>query len=123
MASKLTGWNIEVKSEGQKVEETESRAAGQLAGLGELDGVGPKVAEVLVKAGMADVRKLATLEEADLTTLQGIGEKTAAKIIASAKKWVAEHSAPATEAKLPAQEEQPGEPAPAAKEPEGGEQA
>ena len=123
LASKLTGWNIEVKSEGQKVEETESRAAGQLAGLGELDGVGAKVADVLVKAGMSDIYKLATLTEADLTTLQGIGEKTAAKIIASAKKWTAEHPAPATEAKLPAQEEQSGEPAPAAKEPEGGKQA
>jgi N utilization substance protein A len=109
LASKLTGWNLEVKSEGQKVEEVQSREAGQLADLGQLDGVGPKVAEVIIKAGMADIYKLSTLQESDLTTLQGVGEKTAAKIVASAKKWVEEHpraeAAPAEPAATTPQEE------------------
>ncbi len=117
LASKLTGWNLEVKSEGQKVEESESREQGQLAALGELEGVGPKVAEVIVKAGMADVYKLATLTVEDLTTLQGVGDKTAAKIISSAKTWVEEHPRaeleaapepqPETQSEAPAEPEAP----------------
>lgn len=113
LASKLTGWNIEVKSESQKVEEVETKEAGQLADLGQLDGVGPKVAEVLVKGGMADIYKLATLTAEDLMTLQGVGEKTAQKIIASAQKWAAEHpraeGAPAEAA--PVEEPAPEQPA------------
>ena len=119
LASKLTGWNIEVKSEGQKAEEVETRAAGQLADLSELEGVGPKVAEVLVKAGMADICKLATLDEEALTTLQGVGDKTAAKIVASARKWVQEHPRPEAPEAPKAEPEAGGSEPPAA--PEAGE--
>ena len=37
--------------------------------------------------GMTDPYKLAECKPEDLTKLQGIGEKTAGKIIASAKKY------------------------------------
>ncbi|MBI3548122.1 MAG: transcription termination/antitermination protein NusA [Elusimicrobia bacterium] len=114
LACKLTGWSLEVKSEGQKTEETKAVQESRVADLTELEGVGAKVAEVLVKAGMADIERLATFKTEDLMTLQGIGEKTAAKIIASAKKYMSEHGgapvdaapseAPSSEA-VPAAEE------------------
>jgi len=91
LASKLTGWTIDVKSEGQKTEEAKQREETQAAGLKELDGVGPKVAEVMIKAGLSDIYRVATFKPEDLMTLQGVGEKTAAKIIAGAKKYVEEH--------------------------------
>jgi len=91
LASKLTGWTLEVKSESQKTEEAKALQETKVADLTELKGVGPKVAEVLVKAGMSDIYRLATFRPEDLMTLQGIGEKTAAKIIASARQYVAEH--------------------------------
>jgi len=91
LASKLTGWAIEVKSEGQRENETKTLQENLRTDLSGLDGIGPKAATVLVKAGLSDIYRLATFKPEDLTTLQGIGEKTAAKIIASAKKHVAEH--------------------------------
>jgi N utilization substance protein A len=91
LACKLTGWSLAVKSEAQKSEELKERQAHTMADLKELDGIGPKTAEVLLKGGMSDIYRLATFSPADLMTLQGIGEKTAVKIIESAKKYVAEH--------------------------------
>ena len=39
----------------------------------------------MVQAGLTNIEKLATLKTEDLTTLPGIGEKTAEKIIEAAK--------------------------------------
>jgi N utilization substance protein A len=85
LAQKLTGWTLEVKSEGQK--NVENKAAGEAAAgtLGKLEGVGPKTLDILVKNGITDVARLASATVQELTALDGIGEKTAAKIIASAK--------------------------------------
>jgi len=105
LASKLSGWALEVKSQGQRESETKAAQDNLLAGLTELEGVGEKVAIVLVKAGLADIYRLATFKVEDLTTLQGIGEKTAAKIIASAKKYVDEH--PRSDSAVPAEEAAP----------------
>jgi N utilization substance protein A len=85
LAQKLTGWTLEVKSQGQKKVESDSAApaaAGELAGL---EGVGPKTLEALVKAGITELARLAACTPEELKTQAGIGEKTAVKIIASAK--------------------------------------
>ena len=88
LAQKLTGWTLEVKSEGQK--NTENAAANDAAAakFAGLEGVGPKTVETLVKGGIADLAKLAASTVEELTALPGIGEKSAAKIIASAKSAV-----------------------------------
>ncbi|MBI3552923.1 MAG: transcription termination/antitermination protein NusA [Elusimicrobia bacterium] len=91
MACRLTGWTLEVKSEGQKGAESKATQDEAASGLSGLEGVGPKTAEILVKAGMTDLYRLAECKPEDLTTLQGVGAKTAAKIIASAQKYAAEH--------------------------------
>ncbi len=91
LAAKLTGWTLEIKSQSQKTPETQETQAGKAAGAGtvsDLEGVGPKTADVLIKAGLGDPYRLAGLTPADLTALQGIGEKTAVKIIAGAKAYV-----------------------------------
>jgi N utilization substance protein A len=85
LAQKLTGWTLEVKSEGQKTAETAAVGGAAAAKLAALEGIGPKTIETLVKAGVTDIARLAASTVAELTALEGIGEKTAAKIIAAAK--------------------------------------
>ncbi len=88
LAAKLTGWHIDVKSEGQKKQESEAKAERQTEALEKLEGIGEKTIEVLVKAGFSDIAKLTQLTVEDLTTLPGIGPKTAEKIIEAAKKSI-----------------------------------
>lgn len=98
LASKLTGWNLEVKSESQKAQEGKEANEQIQAALADVEGIGPKMAEVLQKAGFTTVEKIASVEPEHLATLQGVGEKTAAKVIESAKKYLAEKEAKAQEA-------------------------
>ncbi len=105
LACKITGWSLAVKSEAQKAADSLQVKETKMAGLSELDGVGQKTADTLVKAGLSDIYKLAKLTVDDLTTVQGVGPKTAEKIIDSAKKYVKEHpnaeAAPTAVAKAP----------------------
>ena len=85
LAAKLTGWHIDVKSEEQKRQETVQKIVDKTSALGRLKGLSDKVIQLLVQAGLTNIEKLATLKIEDLTTLPGIGEKTAEKIIEAAK--------------------------------------
>lgn len=88
LASKLTGWNIEVQSESQKKEETAKHVENLQKNLADIEGVGPKTAEVLIKGGWTTAQKISDAKVDQLTSLQGIGEKTAEKIIESAREVV-----------------------------------
>ena len=88
LAAKLTGWHIDVKSEGQKKQENIEEDAQDSKSLEQL-GISDKVVEVLVQAGFTSIEKLASLTVEDLTTLPGVGPKTAEKIIEAAKKQIA----------------------------------
>jgi len=101
LAQKLTGWTLEVKSEGQKKVECDASDKSAVSALAVLEGVGPKTLETLVKSGLADVSRLSQCSVADLTALEGIGEKTAAKIIASAKAAAAPSAESAPTEKTP----------------------
>lgn len=83
LAQKLTGWTLEVKAEPAKPA-AKAAVSGADESLATLEGVGPKTLEILVKAGITDAAKLAAATAEDLKAA-GVGEKTAAKIIASAK--------------------------------------
>ncbi|MBI5246569.1 MAG: transcription termination factor NusA [Elusimicrobia bacterium] len=83
LAQKLTGWTLEVKAEPAKPA-SKAASSGADESLTTLEGVGPKTLEALVKAGITDAAKLAAAEPEALKEA-GIGEKTAAKIIAAAK--------------------------------------
>ncbi|WP_428081374.1 transcription termination/antitermination protein NusA [Candidatus Avelusimicrobium alvi] len=93
LASKLTGWNLEVKSESQKAQEGKEASDAVQATLSDVEGIGPKMAEVLQKSGFTSVEQIADLDVEHLSTVQGIGEKTAAKIIEGAKKYLADKQA------------------------------
>ena len=93
LASRLTGWELEVKSESQKAQEGKEASEAVKATLADVEGVGPKMAEVLQKSGFTTVEQIAALDVEHLSTVQGIGEKTAAKIIEGAKKYLEEHAA------------------------------
>jgi len=88
LASQLTGWHIDVKSESQKKEESAKNLETAQKDLGFVEGVGPKIAEVLIKSGWTTALKLSIATVDQLVTLQGIGDKTAEKIIDSAKTLV-----------------------------------
>ncbi len=91
LASRLTGWELDVKSESQKATEEKKATESIQSVLASIEGVGPKTAELLQKAGFTTAEKLANVEVEHLCTVQGIGDKTAAKIIEGAKKYIAEH--------------------------------
>lgn len=98
LASRLTGWELEVKSESQKAKEGQAATDAIQAQFAAVEGIGQKMAEVLQKAGFSSIEQLAGLAPENLSTVQGIGEKTAAKIIEGAKKYVAEQAAQPQEA-------------------------
>ena len=88
LAARLTGWHIDVKSEEQKKQETEQKIANKTSALEQLKGINDKTIDLLVQAGFTNINKIAELKIEDLTTLPGIGEKTAEKIIEAAKEAV-----------------------------------
>ncbi len=88
LASKVSGWELEIKSESQKKQEGAEAAQLVQSALADVPGIGPKFAELLTKAGFDSVEKIAKLNPEHLATLQGVGEKTAQKIIDGAKAYL-----------------------------------
>jgi transcription termination/antitermination protein NusA len=83
LASKLIGWNVDIKSEEEKRREIEAQMAALTAPgtpLTELAGVGPKTIEKLEAAGITSVEKLADMTPEQLVEIPGIGEKMVEKI-------------------------------------------
>jgi N utilization substance protein A len=81
LASKLIGWELDVRSATQKIP------------LNSLDGVGEKTETILKEAGIQGLRELLRKTVEELSEIPGIGPKTAEKILASAKEAVAKKSA------------------------------
>ena len=84
---------MEVKSESQKEQEGKEASDAVQAALADVEGIGPKMAEVLQKSGFTSVEQIAEMDVEHLSTVQGIGEKTAAKMIEGAKKYLADKQA------------------------------
>lgn len=85
LAARLTGWHIDIKSETQRREALQERAAASAEALSHLEGVSAKTTEILIKGGWGSLEKIAQAKPDDLTGLRSIGDKTAVKIIESAK--------------------------------------
>jgi N utilization substance protein A len=90
LASRLTGWDLNVKSETQKARSEQVAMENIQRLFASVEGVGPALAEVLQKAGFTTVEQLASATPEHLSAVQGIGDKTAEKIIDGAKKFVAD---------------------------------
>ena len=90
LAAKLTGWKITIRSESQYLNER-TRAAATATALEELPGIGEATQEKLESSGIKSIEDLASKSEEELTAIEGLGPKTAAKLIESAQEWVSMH--------------------------------
>lgn len=95
LASRLTGWDIDIKAKSTLAAKREEAAAllgikrapeGEEAfTLREIEGVGAKTELALKAANFTTVESIANSSIEALTEVKGIGKKTAEKILASAK--------------------------------------
>ncbi|MBI3324690.1 MAG: transcription termination/antitermination protein NusA [Candidatus Omnitrophica bacterium] len=109
LASKLAGWQLEIKSR--------SQISMPATALRNVRGVGPAMEERLREGGITSVEQLAGSTVEQLTAIKGVGEKTAEKLIEAAKETLAaaaQASVPAgptaVESEVPAQASGPSEP-------------
>jgi len=122
LASKLIGWNIDIKSEEEKRQELEAQMTALTApgtSLDQLAGVGPKTIEKIQSAGINSIEKLADMTPEKLMEIPGIGEKMVEKIYQSVRTYFenleAQQDAAAAEGAEPAA----GEPVPRIEDAEG----
>ena len=87
LASKLTGWKINIMSE-TEYDDSKRREAEMLVPVGQLDGIGPKIQERLSEADIGSVQRLAMTSVEVLTKVPGIGGKTAEALVDKARKFV-----------------------------------
>lgn len=89
LASKLTGWKINIMSE-TEYNEMKKREAEELVPIGHLDGIGDKLEEKLAMADYSTVQQLSKAEPEDLVEIDGIGQKSAESLIEKARNFVVE---------------------------------
>jgi len=83
LASKLIGWNIDIKSEEEKrreIEEKMNALTAPTTPLSALLGVGPKTIDKLEAHGITSVERLADMTPEQLLEIPGIGDKMVEKI-------------------------------------------
>ena len=89
LASRLAGWKIDIKSEQEKKREVEAemeRMARDANEMENLEGVGEKTIQRLIEGGIRSLDAIADAGVDGLTQVQGIGPKTAEKILAAAER-------------------------------------
>ena len=89
LASKLTGWKINILSE-TEYNDSKHREAELLVPVGDLDGIGSKIRDRLIESDISSVQRLASAQVEMLMKIPGIGEKTAETLIDKAKAFVAD---------------------------------
>jgi N utilization substance protein A len=85
LAAKLMGWKIDIKSEEEKRQEVESQMAALVAPGAPVSvlidyGLGEKLAEKLVEAGVGTIEKLGGMTPEQLEEIPGIGPKMVERI-------------------------------------------
>ncbi len=105
LASKLTGWRIDVKSETKYGEALRDGYRSLL----DVVGVGEVRADVLFQAGYGSAEALAEADPADLASLPDVSEERAKELIADAQRYLAEAAAASAEEAEAASEEGAGE--------------
>ncbi|MBU1864695.1 MAG: transcription termination factor NusA [Candidatus Omnitrophica bacterium] len=76
LASKVTGWELDIRSTSQKIP------------LSSLEGVGPKTEKLLRTAGFTTIKDILKTSVEDLEKIEGIGAKSAEKIITAAHRAI-----------------------------------
>ena len=118
LAARLTGWKIDLvsKSEEKRRQELERSARIEVEKLG----LGEATTEKLISAGIETVHELLATSLEKLVEIPGIGDKTAEKVLATAKEYLEAHAAAeaaAPPAELEFSPEMEAPPAPAGGEP------
>ncbi len=114
LASKLTGWKINIMSE-TEYNEMKHREAEEMVPVGHLEGIGAKTEERLVEAGINTLQKLIKTPVEQLIKIEGIGQKTAESLLEKAEIFLEEVTAKREEEKARQEaerEESPEETAP-----------
>jgi N utilization substance protein A len=89
LAAKLTGWKITIRSESQYLAER-SLSLDSATSLENLPGIGEVTKSRLEDTGIDSIEVLASKSVEELSAIEGIGPKTAAKLIESAQDFVAQ---------------------------------
>ena len=84
LASRLTGWELDIRSKEELKEEMNE--------LSKLKGIGKQTVDNLIKGGFQNLRLIAEAKPADLSNIKGIGKKKAQDIVEQAKKFLEESS-------------------------------
>ncbi|MGA1839943.1 MAG: transcription termination factor NusA [bacterium] len=95
LASKLTGWKIDIKSETESEEERRMekiRLEQARIVLTSIPGIGPSVAAKLLKIGIRSVKEVAKSDPDLISSIPGIGKVKAKQIIKNAKDYLSEAS-------------------------------
>jgi len=107
LAAKLLGWKVDVKGRGEVQSEPKEPVQAEFEvaasavessaetgpSLAALPGVGEKLIDRLIEAGLDSCRKLANASDEALVQVEGIGPKTAQKLIEAAKTALASEGA------------------------------
>lgn len=99
LASRLTGWRIDVRSESEADEETRRARSS----LGAIPGVNDMVAELLYQAGFKSAEELAETDLETILEVDGIGPEKAEAVYKSSREYVAEKRRKEEEEKAAAQ--------------------
>src|SRR4029077_1456597 len=88
LAAKLVGWRIDIKSEEEKRQEVEAEMARMARIVDELrslepHGVPERIVQKLIDSGVAGLAHILEMSDEDLTSLEGIDDKTAETIRAA----------------------------------------
>jgi len=94
LASRLTGWRLDVRSESDAEDEAR-RARASLTGI---PGIGDVTAELLYQSGYKSAHELAASNEESVAEIDGIGPERAPGILAAAREHAAALDVAAAEA-------------------------
>src|SRR5579885_719620 len=89
LASRLTGWKLDVRSESEAEEEARRARASITA----IPGVGDVTAELLYQNGFKSAEELAASDEETIAEIDGLGPERARSILAAAREHVARKQA------------------------------
>jgi N utilization substance protein A len=84
LASRLTGWRLDVRSEAEAEDEAR-RARASLTGI---PGIGDVTAELLYQSGFKSAEDLAASDEETIAEVEGVGQERAGAVLAAAREHV-----------------------------------
>ena len=94
LASRLTGWKLDVRSES----EVEAERARSLTSLTAVPGIGDMTAELLYQNGFQSAEDVAATDLDALLEIEGIGSEKGAAVLQAARDYVTAKAAPAAPA-------------------------